>query len=256
VQNNIFLGLFVGHNTVTIKEVNSTNSYLKQALSNSTPLPEGTVIMAEKQTAGRGQIQNTWHSEPGKNLTLSILLNPRFLQIQRQFDLNIAVSLAINDVLTRYFGYAALIKWPNDSYIGDEKIGGMLIENIIQGGEIKHAIIGLGLNINQTEFPAILQKVTSFRKILHTDYDLHALKNEICGSVEARYLQLRSGKVEMLQREYLNKLYLLNVWVYYKIKGQITAGKIVNVTQQGFLQLETETGIQEFALQQIEFIRN
>ena len=256
MQNNIFLGLFVGHNTVTLKEVDSTNSYLKQALSKSTPLPEGTVIMAETQFSGRGQTQNVWHSEPGKNLTLSILLNPRFLEVQRQFDLNIAVSLAINDVLTRYFGNAALIKWPNDSYIEDEKIGGMLIENIIQGSQIKHAIIGVGLNINQSEFPAILQKVTSFRKILHADYDLNIIKNEICGSVEARYLQLKAGRIESMKLEYLNKLYLLNLWSDYKINGQIIAGKIVDVTSQGFLQLETEKGLQEFALQQIQFIKN
>jgi BirA family transcriptional regulator, biotin operon repressor / biotin---[acetyl-CoA-carboxylase] ligase len=256
VQNNIFLGLFVGHNTVTLKQVDSTNSFLKEALSKSTPLPEGTVIMADSQYSGRGQTHNTWHSEPGKNLTLSILLNPRFLDVQRQFDLNIAVSLAINDVLTRYFGYAALIKWPNDSYIADEKIGGMLIENIIQGSQIKHSIIGIGLNINQCEFPPILRKVTSFSKILHADYDLTLIKNEICGSVEAKYLQLKAGKIASMKQEYLKKLYLLNQWANFKNNGQIFAGKIVDVTSQGFLQMETEAGLQEFALQQIQFITN
>lgn len=256
MQNNIFLGLFVGHNTVTLKEVDSTNSYLKQALSKSAPLPEGTVIMAESQFSGRGQTHNVWHSEPGKNLTLSILLNPRFLEVQRQFDLNIAVSLAINDVLSKYFGYSALIKWPNDSYIGDEKIGGMLIENIIQGNQLKHAIIGVGLNINQSEFPPILQKVTSFRKILHGNYDLNTIKNEICGSVEARYLQLKAGKIESMKQEYLNKLYLFNHWANYMMDGAISPGKIVDVTSQGFLKVETEAGLREFALQQIQFVKD
>jgi BirA family transcriptional regulator, biotin operon repressor / biotin---[acetyl-CoA-carboxylase] ligase len=256
VQNNNFLGLFVGHNIVTLKEVDSTNTYLKQALSKSTPLPEGTVIMADSQYSGRGQTHNTWHSAPGKNLTLSILLNPRFLEVQRQFDLNIAVSLAINDVLLTHFGHAAVIKWPNDSYIADEKIGGILIENIIQGSQIKHAIIGVGLNVNECEFPPILQKVTSFRKILHTDYDLNVIKNEICGSVEARYLQLKAGRIDSMKQEYLSKLYLFNRWANFKINGQILAAKIVDVTPQGFLQVETEAGLQEFALQQIQFVRN
>jgi BirA family biotin operon repressor/biotin-[acetyl-CoA-carboxylase] ligase len=256
VQNNIFLGLFVGHNTVTLKEVDSTNSYLRQALSKSTPLPEGTVIMAENQYSGRGQTHNVWHSEPGKNLTFSILLNPRFLDVQRQFDLNIAVSLALNDVLYSYFGHNALIKWPNDSYVCDEKIGGMLIENLIQGNQIKHAIIGIGLNVNQTIFPSILQNVTSFKKILHTDYDLNALKNEICRSVEARYLQLKAGKYEMMHSEYIDKLYRLNSWAYYRINGQAVAGRIAGVNVHGFLQVETESGLKQFDLKEIEFIKD
>lgn len=255
MQNNIFLGLFVGHNTVTIKEVDSTNTWLKQALSNSAPLPEGTVIMADTQLAGRGQSENLWHSEPGKNLTFSILLNPRFLSIQRQFDLNIAVSLAINDVLTSYLGTAATIKWPNDSYIGDQKIGGMLIENIVQGNQIKHAIIGIGLNINQTDFPFYLQNVTSFKKILHIDYDLRTIMNEICRSVEARYLQLKAGSYHSLHTDYLNKLYKFDVWARYKINGKVILGRICGVSAEGFLQLETDAGLQQFWLKEIEFVK-
>ena len=95
MQNNTISGLFVGQNLVTLPEVDSTNNFLKQALANSTPLTEGTVIMAESQYAGRGQQQNRWHSEPGKNLTFSILLKPVFLPINRQFDLNVAISVGI-----------------------------------------------------------------------------------------------------------------------------------------------------------------
>lgn len=256
MQNNIFLGLFVGHNIVTLKEVASTNSWLKLALSKSTPLPEGTVIMAEAQFAGRGQKNSTWQSEPGKNLTFSILLNPRFLDVQRQFDLNIAISLAINDVLSNYFGESATIKWPNDSYIGDAKIGGILIENLVQGNQIKHAIIGIGLNINQADFSKVLQNVTSFKKILHTDYDLNRLKNEICGSVEARYLQLKAGKYLDLHAAFLDKLYLLNIWADFKIDNTVQQARIYGVSAEGFLQVETENGIRQFGMKEIEFIRS
>ncbi|MHB1178435.1 MAG: biotin--[acetyl-CoA-carboxylase] ligase, partial [Daejeonella sp.] len=116
MQNNTFSGLFVGQNLIKLKEVSSTNSFLKDALSKSTPLLEGTVIMADKQFAGRGQTNNVWMSEPGQNLTFSILLNPSFLQIDKQFELNKAISLALNDVLRNYTGDQALIKWPNDAY--------------------------------------------------------------------------------------------------------------------------------------------
>ena len=255
MQNNIFLGLFVGHNTVTLKTVDSTNSWLKHALSNSAPLPEGTVIMAETQSAGRGQSKNSWHSEPGKNLTFSILLNPRFLPVAEQFNLNMAISLGVNDVLTTYFGSAASIKWPNDMYVGKDKIGGMLIENIVQGTGLKHAIIGIGINVNEAEFPPYLTNVTSFRKILHTDYDLHVLKNEICRSVEARYLQLKAGKRDGLLNDYLDKLYLLNKPAPYRIGNKEVTGRITGISPEGFLLVETEEGIKHFGIKEIEFLK-
>ena len=235
--------------------MDSTNSWLKQALSNSAPLPEGTVIMAETQYAGRGQSANLWHSEPGKNLTFSILLNPRFLPVARQFDLNMAVSLAVNDVLSAYFGAAASIKWPNDMYIGTDKIGGMLIENIVQGAELKHAIIGIGINVNQPDFPPELKNVTSFKKILHTDYDLNGLKNEICRSVEARYLQLKAGKKDTLLADYLDNLYLFNQQALYRIGNKEVTGKITGISPEGFLLLETEEGLRQFGLKEIEFVK-
>ena len=211
--------------------------------------------MAETQFAGRGQTQNTWQSEPGKNLTFSILLNPRFMEVKDQFYLNMAISLAVNDVLARYFGHRAKIKWPNDSYVDNEKIAGILIENLVQGNQIKHAIIGIGLNVNQTEFPSFLKNVTSFKKILHIDYDLHRLKNEICSFVEARYLQLKAGKYQALLEDYLDKLYLKDTWAGFKINGQEVQGKIVTVSAEGFLQVETEAGIQSFGFKEIEFVR-
>ena len=148
MQNNTFSGLFVGQNLITLNEVDSTNTFLKDALSKSTPLLDGTVIMAEKQFAGRGQVENSWQSEAGKNLTFSILLNPSFLAVDRQFELNKAISIALNDVLIKYIPASAFIKWPNDLYINDKKLGGILIEGgqkII--GEPFWMIIGIGLNL-------------------------------------------------------------------------------------------------------------
>ena len=131
MQNNTFSGLFVGHNLITLNEVDSTNTFLKDAVSKSTPLLDGTVIMAEKQFAGRGQAENSWQTEPGKNLTFSILLKPGFLSVDKQFELNKAISIALNDVLIKYIPDSAFIKWPNDLYIRTKKIGGMLIENLL-----------------------------------------------------------------------------------------------------------------------------
>ncbi len=254
MQNNTFSGLFIGRNLITLKEVDSTNTFLKNALSKSTPLFDGTVIMADRQLAGRGQSGNLWLSEGGKNLTFSILLNPNFLPIDRQFDLNMAVSLAINDFFDKYTSGRAFIKWPNDSYIGNKKVGGILIENIIQGNTIKHAIIGIGLNINQDKFPVNLKNVTSLKEALHQDYNLLHLLGEICSIIEARYLQLKAGSADKLRDEYLGQLYLKDEWALYRIDKQIQNGKILGITSIGQLILETSEGLRYFNNKEIEFI--
>lgn len=256
MQNNTFSGLFVGQNLITLKEVGSTNTFLKDAVSKSTPLLDGTVILAEKQFAGRGQSKNSWLSEPGKNLTFSILLNPAFLLVEQQFILNMAVSLALNDVLSKYAGFEASIKWPNDIFIGGKKVGGMLIENIILGNQIRHAIIGIGLNVNQVDFPSYINNVTSLKLFLHTDYDLLSCLGEICSAVEARYLQLMAGSSAEIRSGYLNKLYLIDQWALFKFDDKIQSGKITGVSEIGLLQVETTDGPRQFDNKEIEFIHD
>src|SRR5690606_26474526 len=144
--------------------------YLKEALSKSTPLPEGTVIMAVDQHDGRGQKGTLWQSEPGKNLTASLLLTPTFLDPKQQFVLTAAISLAITRWLASLTHVEVKIKWPNDIFIGDRKIGGILIENILKGKTWKSAVVGIGINVNQTSFPPEIQtRATSVKQILHTD---------------------------------------------------------------------------------------
>lgn len=256
LQSNTFLGLFVGQNVITLQSINSTNNYLKEILTKSKPIPEGTVIMAVEQLAGRGQVGNTWHSEPGKNLTFSVLLHPTFLPVEQQFQLNKTICLALNDLLSAYFGSSAQIKWPNDSYVDKQKIGGILIENNIQGNLIKQSIVGIGLNVNQYHFPSALKNVTSFNRITSREFDLISLLKEICGAIEARYLQLKARKSKEMDAEYLSKLYLLDQWGMYLVNGKIQSGKIVGVSASGHLQIEIENQIKEYGLKEIEFISN
>ncbi|RYY32891.1 MAG: biotin--[acetyl-CoA-carboxylase] ligase [Sphingobacteriaceae bacterium] len=255
MQSNIFSGLFVGQNFVSLKEVDSTNTFLKNTLSNTKPLPEGTVIMAEAQLAGRGQQQNGWHAQPGKNLTFSILLNPGFLPITQQFDLNRVISLGVHNALKPILGEALRIKWPNDIYYDDYKLGGILIENILQGEKIKHSIIGIGINVNQDEFPVHVPNPTSVKQILQSDYDLRALLSEICGSIEAYYLKLKAGKVNEIRADYLQILYQLNEWHNFKSKGEVFEGRVIGVTPEGLLIVDTKQGSKTFGLKEIEFLK-
>ncbi len=255
MQNNIFSGLFVGQNFVTIKEVDSTNNFLKQLASNSKPVIEGTVIMAENQTAGRGQQQNGWHAEPGKNLTFSLLLKPSFLPVSQQFDLVRAVSLGVFDALHPLLGDGLKIKWPNDIYYSNRKLGGMLIENMIQGGQFKNAVVGIGLNINQEKFPDYLPNATSVKQILQQDYDLKTLLSDICRHIEAYYLNLKAGKILFVRETYLTRLYWLNELKEYKSKDGQFAGTIKSVKDNGILVVENNNHEElEFSLKEIEFV--
>lgn len=225
-------------------------------VSNSEPLPEGTVIMAENQYEGRGQVQSKWHAEPGKNLTFSIFIQPSFLPIRDQFTLNMAISVAIQHALKSLTGSGLSIKWPNDIYFEDKKIGGILIENIISGSTIKACIVGIGLNVNQQHFEADLNRSAgSLYQILHRDVNLISLLAQICSHIEAGYLKLKAGSYSNLRNDYMNSLYRYNVKANYRQNGEIIEGKIIDVSEQGFLKLETETGIKSYNFKEIEFVR-
>ncbi len=254
LQNNIFLGLFVGQNLVKLQEVDSTNTYLRNLLSNSKPLTEGTVIMADRQYAGRGQSSNKWESEDGKNLTISIYLKPAFLAANEQFDLNKAICLGINDCLVNLLGENLKIKWPNDIYHHDKKLGGVLIESSTKGYFLKDSIIGIGLNVNQRDFGSNLSNATSISKILHQDYELDRLLKQLCRSIEARYLQLKAEKKDLLNNDYEKLLYRLNEEHTFEVEHKIVKGMIRGVTPSGRLLLELEEGVREFDLKEVKFI--
>ncbi|SMC69628.1 BirA family transcriptional regulator, biotin operon repressor / biotin-[acetyl-CoA-carboxylase] ligase [Pedobacter africanus] len=257
MQNNTFSTLFVGQNLIRLSEVDSTNNFLKTKASNSEPLPEGTVIMADKQFAGRGQQQNTWYAEPGLNLTFSIYLCPSFLAVSQQFLLNMAVSVALRDALGDLLGPFLKVKWPNDLYYKNQKLGGILIENIIAGTTYKACIIGIGLNVNQQSFdPKLLGRATSVWKILQQDVNLIELLSLICSNVEAEYLKLKSGNVNKLQSDYINGLYLFNEPALYRHNGQSFKGRIVNVSQNGLLTILSDAVEREFNFKEVEFLNN
>jgi BirA family biotin operon repressor/biotin-[acetyl-CoA-carboxylase] ligase len=254
LQNNTFSTLFVGQNLIKLTSVDSTNSFLKRMVSNSEPLPEGTVIMAENQYEGRGQVNNIWHAEPGKNLTFSIFFQPSFLHPSDQFILNIAISIGIHRALKPLAGAGLSVKWPNDIYYQDRKIGGVLIENIIAGSGIKASIAGIGINVNQEVFHEDLRdRAGSLYQILHKNVDLIWLLTEICSQIEAVYLKVRSGNYSSLRQEYLNMLYRFNIKTAYRQNGEHFEGTIKDVSNTGLLIMETSEGLKSYNFKEIEF---
>lgn len=254
MQNNTFSTLFVGQNLIKLKEVDSTNNFLKELVSKSEPLAEGTVIMADNQFAGRGQQESVWQTQAGKNISTSIYLRPAFLPLDKQFYLNMAVSLAVNEALSCFIPDGLSIKWPNDVYCRDKKLGGILIENTLTGNTIKSAVIGIGLNVNQHEFAeSISQRATSVIQILQNETDLMDIMEKIFIFMEKYYLILRAGRYSILQNDYLGKLYNFGIPALYQNNGAIFEGTISGVEENGRLRVETGQGLKSFNFKEIEF---
>lgn len=247
--------LFIGQNSIHLQSVDSTNSYAIELLRQMKPV-EGSVIYTFEQQQGRGQRNNLWESEPNKNVALSMILYPLFLGVEKQFLFTKMISLAVADLMAALLSekHVIKIKWPNDVYINGNKIAGILIENSVRENNIQNSVIGVGININQSEFVST-KKATSLKLLTHKEFDLKNCIEKLCGFAEARYLQLKANKVEKINEDYLKYLYQLNEWFDYKTNDQKFRGKIVGVSETGKLKMQVESGqIKEFDLKEIEFL--
>lgn len=253
MQSNHFSGIFIGKNRIILERTASTNDYLKAELSKFKPLVDGTVIMAVEQYAGRGQVGTQWESEKGKNLTASILLCPSFISPAYQFNLSIAVSLGVRQALQNILKQEVQVKWPNDIYVNNKKIGGILIENILQGSTWKYAIIGIGVNVNQTAFSARANNATSIREILHESYSIENLIDEICKLIEKHYLELKSGMQNTQKAQYMQYLLGRNEQRVFKIDGVLVEGKIVDIDTYGRLVVDFNGHLTSFSFKEIEY---
>lgn len=253
MQSNTFSPFFNGQKLITLKRVSSTNTYLKEEVSKSAPFNEGTVIMAEEQYAGKGQVGSQWISDPGKNLTFSILLKPVFLNPSNQFDINIVVCVSIYDTLFPLLGDQLKIKWPNDIYVGDKKLGGVLIENVLQGNQLKNSIVGIGLNVNQVNFDGIAN-ACSIKQLLHREYTITNLLYELWRSIEKNYFLLKNEGVLFLKSLYIKNLYRLNQVGQYKVDGILVEGRIVDVGSDGQLVIDFDGHTAQFNFKEIEFV--
>ncbi len=224
-------------------------------LSKSKP-PEGTVISTFCQTAGRGQIGSRWESEPAKNISLSLVLYPEFLSAHRQFLLSQAVSLAVLDFAASYLPGDLKIKWPNDIYVFDKKIAGILIQNSLSGSSLTSSVVGIGVNVNQEAFVTNPPNPTSFKLETGNDFDLYELIATLCCCLEQRYLELSSGKIVPLQRAYTEQLYRFGEANFFqRPSGEIFSGTITGVAESGKLLVQTASGEEAFDLKEISFIK-
>lgn len=243
--------LFVGKNVFFVPECHSTNT-LALDFAQNRDTPEGSVVITHHQTAGRGQRGNSWVTDAGKNLTLSIILRPGFLPVIDQFELNIMTSLAVSDVLTSNKADGITIKWPNDVLANGKKICGILVENQLQGPAISSSVVGIGLNINQEIFPN--SSATSLKIITGYEWNLQAVFDELMTNLEARYLQLRS-RSKAMRDEYLNHLHWKGERHLFASGNNEFEGTIQGIAETGELLVQTENEVRKFAVKEISFVR-
>lgn len=243
--------LFIGKKVIYVPSCPSTNDLALKLLHHQV-LPEGTVIITNKQTEGRGQRGNKWLTEPGLNLTLSVILRPTFLAIKDQFYLTIVTALAVRDFINTQAEIVAQIKWPNDILINNKKAGGILIENQLQGEYISTTVVGIGLNVNQKNFE--LLSATSIRLEMNREFVLSEIFTDLLSNLESRYLTLRSGDLSSLKKDYLNSLFRLNEQHTYISNNIQFTGVIRDIDAWGKLLIETEKGIKRFDLKEVSFL--
>lgn len=250
-------------NYIRLEETDSTNNYIASQVDS---LPDATVVYACRQTAGRGQRGNSWESEPGKNITMSILLkNPDILP-SHQFEISEACALAVANALEKHTRGIS-IKWPNDIYYNDSKICGILIEHSLCSGKIGHTIAGIGLNVNQREFISDAPNPISLANIIGNEMPLEPIIKDIANSFIS-ICQSMSEDAENIHKHFLKRLYRNKGKYPYRTNidtisidgsetlpaGTIFKAEIVDVEPNGTIMLKTMTAIHAFAFKEIFFV--
>lgn len=217
----------------------------------------GSVISTDFQTAGKGLDTNRWHSSKAENLLYSMAVKPDFLMPSAQFLITKIISLSIVEVLSEFLPDVNIrIKWPNDIYVQKKKIAGILVSNIISGNSFEFSIIGIGLNVNESEFPEWIPNPVSMSQISGKKFDRDSLLLKITDSIDKGVAQLKGERsLDLFDQKYVDKLLYYNEWHNYLINGICETGKIVGVSEFGQLLLERESGeINTYDLKEVVFL--
>lgn len=225
---------------IRLEETTSTNNYLRSLIGKE-PLPEGSVVVSEYQTAGRGQVGNSWESEGGRNLMFSVVLYPEFLPANRQFLISQIAALSVKETLDQYVN-GVTVKWPNDIYWQDRKICGMLIENDLTGHSLFCSVIGIGININQLHFMSDAPNPVSLTQITGKEYNREEILSRFLKRLYNRYLDLLLEKEEEIRRDYMRALYRRDGYHHYSDEQGNFEAYIHDIEPTGHLILELLDG--------------
>lgn len=219
-------------------QLDSTNAYLQRMQTEADI--RGWVVSADEQTAGKGMGSNGWESEQGKNLTFSMALDMGFLPAERQFFLSEAVALGIIKVLDEIMPVEKLtIKWPNDIYYENHKLAGILINSTIKANMMDVSIVGIGLNVNQTQFQDWPTHPISLKMMTGKDYNLKPILEQTVESIYKKVDILKSDP-SAIEEAYLQRLYRYRIWADYEVDGKVMRLFMTGIDSFGRLLLEDE----------------
>jgi len=241
-------------NIIKLNAIDSTNDYLKNLLDKK-PVINYTVVTANFQNKGKGQMGGFWESEAGKNLICSVYLSNSIIKLSNQFVINIIVCLAIKKSLHKFNIPQLSVKWPNDIMSGSSKICGVLIENIIKNSSIQDIIIGIGLNVNQTIFKNS-PNATSIKKINGNFYNTDEILFEIISNIKFYYTFLEKDNLSYLYKLYEKNLYRVNKVSMFRLADKkLVSGFINGVNEFGMLKIIMEDDLEKtFGIKEISIV--
>lgn len=244
---------WLGHELLYFQEIDSTNTYLKKL-----PLEEishGLLCLVDSQTNGRGQYNKSWDSSPEKNLTFTIVFKPS--ESSRFHIVTLVCAKAIIDEIESRYDLKPCIRWPNDIFIGDKKIAGLLTESTFSGNRIDRLLVGIGLNVNQEEFPGELKEIAgSLKLITGQEISREALLASLLSRMEYGYGRWHKRDQSLL-KEINQKIEGYGKWVKLKIGGEIRdePGKLLGINEKGQMTIINPEGeIETFSYEQIRII--
>lgn len=242
----------LGEPLIQLQSVDSTNTYATQLIRKS-EATEGTAILTVYQSMGKGHGGSRWISEAGRNLLFSVILRPEFILAERHFFLSMCVSGAIQEFIMSVAG-PVHIKWPNDILLQGKKVAGILIENTILQQNLHTSVIGIGLNVNQTEFPSDLPNPTSLALAAGREFDLTESLNLLLRSLEVHIERFYEERYAEIKTFYLNNLHRLNKWADYTDSTGAFRGRIVDIADSGNLIIVKENGKErQYGFKEIAF---
>ncbi len=243
----------IGQPFILLDSTESTNIHA-MAEAHARLAGHGTAFFAQEQTSGKGQRGKSWLSEPGKNIILSVVLQPREMNPADVFPLHLISALACFDLFNKYAGGETAIKWPNDLYWRDRKAGGILIENAVLGNRVEFSIVGMGININQTLFPEQLVNPVSLRQITGKTHAAPEMARELCGLLDKRYSQFLKTGMDQLLVEYNQHLFARGRQVWLKTGNIRSKWVVKGVDRNGLLLAEAVGEKRSFAFGEVEWM--
>lgn len=242
------------NNILKFDTLDSTNAHAFKIIEQE-KVEEFTTIFTQNQTKGKGQRGNTWLSEPSKNCLFSVILYPTCIPANNQFILSQAVSVALQQTIKKYCNNV-YIKWPNDIYVNNKKIGGILIENVILGTHISKTVVGIGLNCNQTTFEQSLPNPTSLAIETGAEFDCMHILHECIHAIKQTYEAIPHERI-IIEQTYHNALYQKDIQALYKDCNEIFEAQIIGVEPTGKLIVkDTHNQIHTYNFKEIEFLKN